>query len=72
MDCLFFHSKLVRMILEKYYMPLVEIKNFIALTDSKQFFDQTIKNKHEAYEKHVGMSRKDYYSAGILLDYSCR
>ena len=36
---------------DKYYMPLVEIKDFNALTDNKSFFDQPIKNKQEAYKK---------------------
>ena len=35
----------------KYYMPLVEIKNFNALIDNKLFFDQPLKNKQEAYKK---------------------
>ena len=30
--------------LDKYYMPLVEFKDFNALTDSKQSFDQSVKN----------------------------
>ena len=34
----------------KYYMPLVEIKDFNALIDKKTFFDQPVKNKQEAYE----------------------
>ena len=29
----------------KYYMPLVEIKDFNALIDNKSFFDQSVKNK---------------------------
>ena len=37
--------------LVKYYMPLVEIKDFIALIDNKPFFDQPVKNKQEAHEK---------------------
>ena len=40
---------------DKYYMPLVEIKDFIALIDNRQFFDQPVKKnkkkKQEAYEK---------------------
>ena len=28
----------------KYYMPLVEIKDFNALIDSKPFFDQSVKS----------------------------
>ena len=55
---------------DKYYITLVKIKNFNALIDSKPFFGQPIKNKQEAYEKHVEMSRNDDYTAGNLLDYS--
>ena len=42
---------------DKYYMPLVEIKDFNALTDNKPFFDdQLVKNKQDTYEKLVEMS----------------
>ena len=37
----------------KYYMPLVEIKDFNALIDNKPFFDQSVKNKQEAYDKLI-------------------
>ena len=40
-------------------MPLVEIKDFNALIDNKPFFDQPVKNKQEAYEKLIEMSRND-------------
>ena len=36
---------------DKYYMPLVEIKHFNALTNHKPLFDPPVKNKQEAYEK---------------------
>ena len=55
---------------DKYYMLLVEIKDFNALTDNKPFFDQPVKNKQEAYEKLVEMSRNDIYTIGYLLDFS--
>ena len=42
---------------DKYYMPLVEIQDFIALINNKPFFDQPVKNKQEAYEKLIEMSR---------------
>ena len=42
-------------------MPLVEIKDFNALFDNKPFFDQSVKNKQEAYEKLFEMSRNDDY-----------
>ena len=33
---------------DKYYMLVVEIKDFNALIDSKSFFEQRVKNKQEA------------------------
>ena len=53
----------------KYYMPLVEIKDFNALFDNKPFFDQPVKNKQDAYEKLIKMSRNDGYTTENLLDY---
>ena len=52
---------------DKYYMPLVEIKLFQALIENKPFFDQPIKNKQEAYEKLVQMSRNDEYRTGKFI-----
>ena len=45
-------------------MPLAEIKNFSALIDNKPLFDQSVKNKQEAYEKLDEMSRKNDYTKG--------
>ena len=39
-----------RISFNKYYMPLVEIKDFKAIIVNKPFFDQPVKNKQEAYE----------------------
>ena len=41
-------------------MPLLEIKDFNALVNNKPVFDESIKNKQEAYEKLIQMSRYDY------------
>ena len=46
------------------YMPLVHIKDFNALIVNRSFYDQLVKNKQEAYEKPVKMSRKDDYITG--------
>ena len=54
---------------DKYYMPLVEIKDFTALIYNKPFFNQSVKNKQEAYEKLIEMPRNDDYKAGNVLDY---
>ena len=52
----------------KYYMKLVEIKDFNALIGKEPFFDQPVKNKQEAYEKLIEMSRNDDYATGNLLN----
>ena len=54
---------------DKCYMSLVEIKDFNALIYNKLFFEQLVKNKQEAYQKLIEMSRDDNYTAGNLLDY---
>ena len=54
---------------DEYYMPLVEIKDFKILIDNKLFFDQPVKNKQEAYEKCIEISRNNDYTTGNLLDY---
>ena len=53
----------------KYYIPKVEIKDFNALIDGKSFFDVSVKNKGEAYEKIMSISKKNDYTNGNLLDY---
>ena len=42
---------------DEYFRPLVEIKDFNELIDDKRFFDQSVKNKQEAYENFFEMSR---------------
>ena len=42
-------------------MPLVEIKDFNAINDNKTFFNEPLKNKQEAHEKLVEISRNIYY-----------
>ena len=51
-------------------MSLIEIKDFNALINNKSFFDQPVKNKQEAYEKLIEMSRNDNYTTNNLLDFS--
>ena len=50
-------------------MSLVDIKDFNALIDNKQFFDQAVTNKEGLYEKLVEMSRNDDYTTRNLLNY---
>ena len=49
-------------------MQLVEIKYFNALIDNKPIFDQSLKDKQEAYEKLIEMTKNDDYTTGNLLD----
>ena len=42
----------------KYYVPKVEIKDFV-LIDGKKFFDMPQKNKEEAYEKIMRISKNN-------------
>ena len=53
----------------KYYVPKIEIKDFNVLTDGKPFFEIPVKNKKEAYEAIIEMSKSNDYLAGNLLDY---
>ena len=53
----------------KYYVPKVEIKDFNVLIDGKPFFEIPVKNKKEAYEAIIEMSKYNDYKTGNLLDY---
>ena len=55
--------------IDDYYMPLVEIKDFNALIDNKSLVDQPVKNKQEVYEKLIEMWRNYDYTIGNVLDY---
>ena len=50
-------------------MSLVEMKDFNALIENKPVFDQPVKNKQEAYEKPIKMSKNDDCTTANLLDY---
>ena len=51
-------------------MRQVEINDFNALIDNAPIFDQLVKNKQEAYEKLLPMSRNDDWTTRNLLDFS--
>ena len=56
---------------DKYYMSLVEIKDFNPLIDNKPFFDQPVKSKQEAFEKLIDVSKNDEYTMENLLYLLC-
>ena len=53
-----------------YYVPNLEIKDFNVLIDAKSFFDLSIKNEEEAYEKIIEMSRNNDNITGNLLHFA--
>ena len=53
----------------KYYVSKVEVKYFNALIDEKSVFDVPVKNKEEAYEKIMKISKNNDYATGNLLNY---
>ena len=53
----------------KYYVPKIEIKDFNVSIDGKQFFEIPVKNKEEAYEAIIEMSKNNDYTIGNLLNY---
>ena len=53
----------------KYYVPKVEIKDFHVLIDGKPFFEILVKNKEEAYEAIIEISKNNDYTTSNLLDY---
>ena len=54
---------------DEYYMPLVKIKDFNAITDNKPSFIKPVKNKQEMYEELVRMSMNDGYATGNVEYY---
>ena len=53
-----------------YYVPKVQIKDFNVLIDGKRFFDLSVKNEEEAYEKNIDMSNNNDCVTGNLLDFA--
>ena len=53
----------------KYYLPKVEIKVFNVLIDGKPFFEIPVKNKKEAYDAIIEMTKNNNYATSNLLDY---
>ena len=64
-----FESEADRSSFSKYYVPKIVIKDFNVLIDGKQFFEIPVKNKEEAYEQIIKMSKNNDNTTGNLLDY---
>ena len=64
-----FENKDDRSSFSKYYTPKVEIKDFNVLIDGKPIFEIPVKNKEEAYEAIIEMTKNNNHTTGNLLDY---
>ena len=64
-----FENETDRTSFSEYYIPKIEIKDFNVLIDRKSFFEIPVKNKEEAYEQIIQLSRNNDYTTGNLLDY---
>ena len=61
--------KMIELLFSKYYIQNVETKDFNVLIDGKAFLEIPLKNKEEAYEAIIEMSKNNNYRTGNLLNY---
>ena len=56
----------------RYYLPLVEIKNYNVVIDGRNVFDQPIKNNSRTYEniRKIATGQGDDCTTACLLDYN--
>ena len=54
----------------KYYMPTVEIKDYVLIV-LKPFYDIPIKNKEQTYKAITELFNHDIYTTGNFLTYEC-
>ena len=52
-----------------YYVPSIEVRDFNVLIDQTPFFEILVKNKEEANEQIIEMSRNNCYTTDNLLDH---
>ena len=64
-----FENEEDRTAFSEYYTLKVKVKDFNVLIDGKNFFDVSVKNKEETYEKVTEMSKNNDYTTGNLLHY---
>ena len=59
-----------RTIHDRYYLPIVEIKDYNIMINGENFFDQPIKNNKVTYEniRKIATGQGDDYTTGYLLD----
>ena len=57
---------------KRYYLPIVEIKDYDIMINGENFFDKPIKNNKVTYEniRNIATGQGDDYATGCLLDCS--
>ena len=66
LSVLSFEKETDRTSFSKYYVSQVEVKDFNVLIDGETFFEIDIKDKEEAYEQIIEMSKNNNYTTGNL------
>ena len=64
-----FKSDVERNSFSDYYVTKVEVKNSNVLIHQNPFYEISVKNKEEAYEVIIEMSKNNDYTTGSLLNY---
>ena len=56
---------------KRYYIPIVEIKDYNVMTDGKNFFNQPVKNNKVTYEniRKIATGQGDDYTTGCFKDH---
>ena len=57
----------------RYYLPLVEMKDYNVAIDRRNFFDELVKNNFITYDniRKIATALGDDYTTGFLLDSNC-
>ena len=66
-----FKNRTNRKVHTKHYIPKVEIKDYNAISDGRNFFDQAIKNDLKKYDNimNITTGQGDDYTTSCLLDF---
>ena len=67
-----FQNNVGRTSYTRYYLPLVEIKEYNVVIDRRNLFNQPIKNNFVTYDsiRKIATGQGDDYTTGCLLDYN--
>ena len=64
-------KKVERVSHRKYFLPRIDITNYNALIDGRNFYDQPINDQIKNYDeiRKIAIGKGDDYTTGCLLDY---